>query len=312
MSTPVVLEVALNGVTKKAQNPAAPETHAEIAADALACFAEGAAIVHTHTLRPSPTPRACADDYLAAYRPVLARKPDAILYPTIGFGMEGRGRYDHAALLAEAGAIRQSVLDPGSVNLGASGADGWPAPMDFVYVNSPNDVRHMAEICRKHGLGPSIAIFEPGWLRVVLAMQRAGTLPAGALVKLYFAAGGYLPQAPPRGARSDAQPSAVEAVAEPSFSTPPIREAFEMYLAMLRGSGLRWAVAVLGGGIFDTPIAELAVQHGGHLRVGLEDYAGAKSNVDEVRKARDLCAKYGRPLATCAEAEQLLGIPPRA
>jgi uncharacterized protein (DUF849 family) len=294
MSTPVILEVALNGVTKKSQNGAAPETHAEIAADALACFAEGAAIVHTHTTRPSPTPRACADDYLAAYGKVLAAKPDAILYPTIGFGMEGRGRYDHAALLAEAGAIRQSVLDPGSVNLGASGADGWPAPMDFVYVNSPSDVRHMAEICRKHGLGPSIAIFEPGWLRVILAMQKAGTLPPGALVKLYFAGGGYLTSG------------------EPSFSTPPIPEAFEMYMAMLRGSGLNWAVAVLGGGIFDTPIAELAVQRGGHLRVGLEDHGGAKSNVDEVRKARELAEKYGRKLATCAEAARILGIPPRA
>jgi uncharacterized protein (DUF849 family) len=303
MSSPVVLEVALNGVTTKAQNPAAPETHAEIAADALACFAEGAAIVHTHTTRPSPTPEACAEDYLAAYRPVLAQKPDAILYPTIGFGMEGLGRYDHAARLAEAGAIRQSVLDPGSVNLGASGPDGLPLPMDFVYVNSPNDVRHMTELCRKHRLGPSIAIFEPGWLRVILAMHRAGSLPPGALVKLYFAAGGYL-QAPPGAASA--------AASEPSFSVPPIPEALEMYLAMLRGTSLAWAVAVLGGGIFDTPIAELAVARGGHLRVGLEDFAGAKSNVDEVRRAQALCEKHGRRLATCAEAGRLLGIPTRA
>jgi uncharacterized protein (DUF849 family) len=83
-------------------------------------------------------------------------------------------------------------------------------------------------------------------------------------------------------------------------------------MAMLRGSGLNWAVAVLGGGIFDTPIAELAVQRGGHLRVGLEDHAGAMSNVDEVRKAKALCEKHGRQLATCAEAEKLLGIPARA
>jgi 3-keto-5-aminohexanoate cleavage enzyme len=186
------------------------------------------------------------------------------------------------------------VLDPGSVNLGASGADGQPQPMDFVYVNSPNDVRYMTEICRKHGLGPSIAIFEPGWLRVILAMHRAGKLPAGALVKLYFAAGGYL------------------AGGEPSFSAPPIPEAFEMYMAMLRGTNLPWAVAVLGGAIFETPIAELAVKRGGHLRVGLEDFAGAKSNVDEVRRAKALCEKHGRRLATCAEATKLLGIPARA
>lgn len=312
MSTPVILEVALNGVTHKKQNPAAPETPAEIAADALACFAEGAAIVHTHTTRPSTTPQDCAEQYLAAYQLVLAQKPDAILYPTVGFGIDGSARFDHAAQLAAAGAIRCSVLDPGSVNLGVSGADGQPEPMDFVYVNSPNDVRHMTELCRKHGLGPSIAIFEPGFLRVILAMHRAGTLPPGALVKLYFAAGGYLPQAPRSGARSKAQPSEANAVAEPSFCAPPIPEAFEMYLAMLRGTHLPWAVAVLGGAIFETPIAELAVTRGGHLRVGLEDFAGAESNVDEVRRARALCEKHGRRLASCAEAEQLLGIPMRA
>ncbi|HEU4427583.1 MAG TPA: 3-keto-5-aminohexanoate cleavage protein, partial [Myxococcota bacterium] len=122
-------------------------------------------------------------------------------------------------------------------------------------------------------------------------------------------------QAPRRGARSEAkssEPSEVDAIAEPSFSTPPIPEAFEMYMAMLRGSGLSWAVAVLGGPIFETPIAELAVQRGGHLRVGLEDFAGAKSNLDEVRRARLLCEKHGRPLASCAEAEKLLGLPARA
>ena len=293
MTTPVILEVALNGVTKKKQNAAAPETPAEIAADALACFAAGAAIVHTHTTRPSATPQDCAEQYLAAYRLVLTEKPDAILYPTVGFGIDGTARFDHAAHLAEAGAIRCSVLDPGSVNLGASGADGQPQPMDFVYVNSPNDIRCMTEICRKHGLGPSIAIFEPGFLRVILAMHKAGTLPAGALVKLYFAAGGYL------------------SGGEPSFSAPPIPEAFELYLAMLRGTDLPWAVAVLGGPIFDTPIAELAVKHGGHLRVGLEDFGAAKSNLDEVQRAKELCEKHGRRLATCAEAGRLLGIPAR-
>ena len=291
MSTPVVLEVALNGITRKAQNPAAPETPAEIAADALACFAEGAAIVHTHATRPAPTPQDAAEQYLAAYRPVIAQKADAILYPTVAFGIDGTARFDHAALLADAGAIRCSLLDPGSVNLGAAGADGQPLPMDFVYVNTPNDVRHMTEICRKHGLGPSIAIFEPGFLRVILAMHRQRTLPAGALVKLYFAAGGYL------------------ASGEPSFGAPPIPEAFELYMAMLRGSDLPWAVAVLGGPIFETPIAELAVKRGGHLRVGLEDFGSAKSNVDEVRRAKALCEKHGRRLATCAEAEQLLGLP---
>jgi uncharacterized protein (DUF849 family) len=294
MSVSVVLEVASNGVTQPAQNPAVPREPREIAEDALACLAAGAAVIHTHTHEPALPPEAGAALYLEAYRPILAERPDALLYPTVAFGRTIEARYGHTARLAEAGAIRCAALDTGSVNLGASAPDGWPFPMDFVYTNSPNDIRFMAEVCRKHRLGPSVAVFEPGFLRVVLAAERAGALPPGTLVKLYFSAGGYLGSG------------------EPIFGAPPIREALEMYLAMLRGSRLPWAVAVIGGSLLETELARLAVERGGHLRVGLEDHFGAKSNVDEVRRARALCEELGRPLASCQEAEEILGLPPRS
>jgi uncharacterized protein (DUF849 family) len=295
MAIPVILEVAANGVTTRAQNPAVPREPKEIAEEALACFAAGAAVVHTHTHEPALPPAEGAALYLEAYRPVLARRPDALLYPTVAPGRTIEERYGHTALLAEAGAIRCGALDTGSVNLGAVTADGWPIPMDFVYTNSPNDIRFMAEVCRRHRLGPSVAVFEPGFLRVVLGAERKGALPPGTLVKLYFSAGGYLGSG------------------EPIFGAPPIVEALDLYLAMLKGSRLPWAVAVIGGSLFDSPIAQLAVERGGHLRVGLEDFFTARSNVDEVRRASELCKEFGRPLATCAEAERMLGLPkPRA
>jgi uncharacterized protein (DUF849 family) len=291
VSDPVILEVAANGVTSRAWNPAVPREPKEIAEDALACLAAGAAIVHTHTHQPALPPAEGAALYLEAYRPVLAKRPDALLYPTVAPGRTIEERYGHTALLAEAGAIRCGALDTGSVNLGAAAADGWPIAMDYVYTNSPNDIRAMAEVCRRHRLGPSVAVFEPGFLRVVLAAEKAGALPPGTLVKLYFSAGGYLGSG------------------EPIFGAPPIREALEMYLAMLRGSQLPWAVAVIGGSLLDGELARLAVERGGHLRVGIEDFFTAQSNVDEVRRARELCQEIGRPLASCAEAEQILGLP---
>jgi uncharacterized protein (DUF849 family) len=291
MSNPVILEVASNGVTSRVQNPAVPREPKEVAEDALACFAAGASVVHTHTHEPALPPAEGAALYLEAYRPVLAWKPDALLYPTVAPGRSIEERYGHTALLAEARAIRCGALDTGSVNLGAAAADGWPIAMDFVYTNSPNDIRYMAEVCRRHRLGPSVAVFEPGFLRVVLAAEKAGALPPGTLVKLYFSAGGYLGSG------------------EPVFGAPPIREALDMYLAMLRGSKLPWAVAVIGGSLLDSEIARLAVERGGHLRVGLEDFFTAKSNVDEVRRASALCRELGRPLASCAEAERMLGLP---
>jgi uncharacterized protein (DUF849 family) len=291
MSQPVILEVALNGVTTRVQNPAVPREPKEIAEDALACFAAGAAIVHTHTHEPALPPAGGAALYLEAYRPVLAARPDALLYPTVAPGRTIEERYGHTALLAKAGAIRCAALDTGSVNLGASLPDGWPLPMDYVYTNSPNDIRTMAGVCREHRLGPSVAVFEPGFLRVVLAAEKRGALPPGTLVKLYFSAGGYL------------------AGGEPCFGAPPIREALDMYLAMLRGSRLPWAVAVIGGSLLDSEIVHPALEHGGHLRVGLEDFFTAKSNADEVRRASELCRELGRPLATCAEAVRILGLP---
>jgi len=294
MAMPVILEVAANGITTRAQNPAVPREPKELAEDALACFAAGAAIVHTHTHEPALAPAEGAALYLDAYRPILAERPDALLYPTVAPGRTIEERYGHTALLAEAGAIRCAALDTGSVNLGAVLPDGWPIPMDYVYTNSPNDIRFMAELCRKHRLGPSVAVFEPGFLRVVLGAEKRGALPAGTLVKLYFSAGGYL------------------GGGEPIFGAPPIREALELYLAMLKGSKLPWAVAVIGGSLLDSEIAQLALGRGGHLRVGLEDFFTAKSNVDEVQRARALCERVGRPLATPTQAAALLGLPARA
>ena len=291
MSAPVVLEVALNGITRKEQCPRVPRSPAEIAEDSLACFAAGAAIVHTHTDRPALPPEQGAELYLEAYRPILAAKPDAILYPTVAPGRTIGERYDHTAHLARAGAIRCGALDTGSVNLGGSAPDGWPAPMDYVYSNSPNDIRYMGELCRKHGLGPSVAVFEPGFLRVVITAHKAGILPPGTLVKFYFSAQGFL--------------GGGDAI----FGCPPLPEALDMYLAMLRGVDLPWAVALIGGSVCDSAIAPLALARGGHLRIGLEDNVRAQSNLDEVRRARELAQRAGRELATCAEAEQILKLP---
>jgi len=55
MSEPVIIEVAVNGVTRKAENPHVPIEPDEIATDALACMAAGAAIVHNHIDGPTPS-----------------------------------------------------------------------------------------------------------------------------------------------------------------------------------------------------------------------------------------------------------------
>ncbi len=296
MSLPVVIEAAINGVTMPDRNPHVPRTAAEIAADAERCFAAGAAIVHSHNAEMAVDGARAAALYAEAWRPVLARRAEALFYPTVGFGGSIEEKYAHVPLLAAAGVLRIGLVDPGSVNLGGADEDGLPADVDFVYVNSYHDIRHEFGLCAGHGLGPSISIFEPGFLRAALAYQRAGRMPAGALVKLYFGGDhGYL-----GGAHTGL-----------SFGLPPTRPSLEAYLAMLEGSGLPWSVAVLGGDVIDSGLARLALERGGHLRVGLEDYGGPHTPVNEdlVRAAAALAAQVGRAPATCAEAARILGLP---
>jgi uncharacterized protein (DUF849 family) len=159
-----------------------------------------------------------------------------------------------------------------------------------VYANTFADIRYAFDLSDQHRLGPSIAVFEPGFLQVVLAYHEAGALPPGTLVKLYFAAGGYLT----RG--------------RPLWGVPPITEGLDLYLAMLAGTNIPWAVAVVGGDALASPVNRLALERGGHLRVGLEDDPDATDNRELVERAVALCAEVGRPVATLAETVDLLAL----
>jgi len=288
--TPVIIESALNGITSRRHNPHVPVSAAELAVAAIDCIDAGATVVHTHVKDPTARPEVRTEEYAECYRAVLAERPGTILYPTTGIGATVADRYAHVGMLAAEGLIRATFVDPGSVNLGGAGSDGLPPPIEYVYANPFADIRYAFDLAAQHRLGPSIALFEPGFLQVVLAYHEAGVLPAGTLVKLYFAAGGYL--TPGRAL----------------WGVPPIPEGLDLYLAMLGETGIPWAIAVVGGDALDFPITRLALERGGHLRVGLEDDPEATDNRALVARAADLCAEVGRPVATLAEAETILGL----
>jgi uncharacterized protein (DUF849 family) len=296
MSDPLIIEAALNGVTSKARNPHVPTAPEEIAADARACITAGAAIVHNHIDEFALPGPAAAERYLAGWRPVIAAVPDAILYPTVGFGGDTPSRAAHVE--PSAAVARMGVLDPGSVNLGGTGADGLPGGFEFVYQNTFADIRWTIDLLARLRLGPSISIFEPGFLRTALAYHRAGKLPAGSFVKLYFGGdGGYL-----GGAAGGA-----------TFGLPPTARALDAYLEMLEGTGLPWAVAVIGGDVVACGMGRLALDRGGHVRVGLEDYAGPRTptNAELVAEVVALARAAGRSIATPPDASRVLGLPDR-
>ncbi|MGH7894480.1 MAG: 3-keto-5-aminohexanoate cleavage protein [Candidatus Binatia bacterium] len=294
--TPVIIEAAVNGATPKSRNPHVPTAPDEIAREALACMRAGAAIVHNHIDDFSLGGVEAAERYLAGWRPVVRERPDAILYCTVALGGSIEARYAHVPPLGASGLMRMSVLDPGSVNLGSAGDDGLPGGFDFVYSHSYADVRYVVQQLEEHRLGPSISIFEPGFLRTALVYHRQRRLPRGAFVKLYFGGdASYL------GGGSSGV----------TFGLPPTAKALDAYLEMLDGCELPWAVAVIGGDVVACGLARTALERGGHVRVGLEDYAGARtpSNVELVEEVVAVAKRVGRPIASPAEAAKLLGLP---
>jgi uncharacterized protein (DUF849 family) len=292
-AAPVIIEVALNGGTPKRLAPRVPREPAEIVADAIACIDAGATIIHNHhddaVLAGSrihdPQP------YLDTWRAILAQRPTALLYPTLGGGAPGvriEDRYAHIVTLARAGVLAQGVVDTGSTNIGRLGPDGLPRPDEVVYLNTNRDGAYMVETCGALGIGLSISIFEPGFLRFILAWHRAGKLPVGSFVKFYFGAGSTL------------------------FGLPPTRAALLAYLDMLEGTGLPWLVSAQGGDVIACGLARTALELGGHLQVGLEPNPDReRSNLDLVREAVALCAAVGRPVADAADTARLLRLPPR-
>ena len=292
----VVIECAHNGVHSKRHAAQLPMTPDEIAADMIRCLDAGASICHAHDhIRPETTPAELERIVAGTYRKVLAEHPDALLYPATTWGGTLQERWSIHAGLASSGLIKTGYVDPGSTNLGVLDEDGVPAPTAFVYAHSYADIRWWFDECERLRLAPNLSIFEPGFLQAALAYERAGRLPAGAYARFYFGGGEYLTARPGPFA----------------FGMPPLLPCLGAYLAMLDRSELPWFVAVLAGDVVGSGMARWALEVGGHVRVGLEDAAGARdcSNAELVEEVVALAKEVGRRVATPAETAKLFGFP---
>ena len=294
---PVILECAINGSVTKATNPNSPETRAEHSAEINRCLDAGATIIHAHSNQPNEDTEIAAKFYIDAFSPVWKKHPHAVLYATANFDPKeitrthktwpGKIQYGPQRILAEAGLANMVLFDTGVIPVGVFGKDGFADPKTLFYYGFwPDDVAFVTKICADFGTGASISVFEPGWMKNVVAMARASTLPRGSKLNIYFGADFF------------------------STMAPAIPEALELYLKMMEGLDLKWSVGYMGEkSVMDTPLARLALEKGGSFRVGIEDFPTGLSNVEQIKRAKEIIDSVGRPVVTGAEAIEYLDIP---
>lgn len=293
--TPVVLECAINETGKK---PYEPETVQEHITEMTTLLDAGAAIAHNHSKQFDKDPNKAAQFYADVYRAVFKEHPHAIVYPTINLDLkvlreERRALATgeacaHHRVLAEQGLTNMVMLDTGVSAVSLLGEDGIANDEAYyIYQFWPDDIRFQRKTCTDFDCGAAVSVYEPGWMKNVVAMARAGTLPRGSKLNLFFGLDnvGSMP--------------------------PPIPEALELYLKMMEGLDLKWAVGcpLSEKSIMDTPLARMALERGGHLRVGLEDHTTGPTNLEQLERAKELVEAVGRRIITGSKAIEYLDIP---
>jgi uncharacterized protein (DUF849 family) len=267
------LEVALNGPWGRDLQPGIPVRTADIVEQGVACAREGAAIVHVHAYdEASGKQRDDADLYARIIEGIRAQV-DCIVYPTIPFGGEHTAQSRFAAIegLARRGLLEWAVVDPGSVNIA-----------EFVYANPYDHIRHGLALAAQHRFHPGYAIYEPGFVRLGAALAREAAVPQP--VYRFMFSEGF------------------------TFGFPPAAYALDAYQRLLadEAPGSPWMVAGLAVDIL--PLAGLAAERGGHVRVGLEDapLGSTRSNLEWVRAARRAIEGARRSVASAKEVRQAL------
>lgn len=288
----LIIDARLNEYTGRHPNPNVPFSPAEIARDAAACRGAGASIVHYHARDPQ-TGAPSSD--IALYADTARRirgACDALVMPTLGANtvVDLDARIGHIEAMAKEEATRADFapLDLASISLPIwSRGQAAVAGDDLVYHNSVGVLKRLAARARQAGAVPLAAIWNVGSLRLLEALVLTGVLPRRIFAELFLTEGGLIAGHPgtPRG---------LQALVD--F----VPQSFECH----------WAVACYGASNLE--LAQIAIEQGGHVAIGLGDYAypelagGQPTNAEVVAEVAAMARRAGRDLATPAEVRALL------
>jgi uncharacterized protein (DUF849 family) len=275
LTKPCIICVAITGsLPTKADNPAVPVTIAEQVESTQAAFEAGASIAHCHVRNDDQSPTSDPEKYARLKEGLEAHCPGMIIQLSTG----GRS----AAERERGGMI---PLRPDMCSL-AVGSNNFP---ERVYANPPDLVDWLAAEMKRYDVKPEIEAFDLSHIHQAVAMSRDGRI---------------------------AGPLYVQFVMGVKNAMPVDRDVFDYYVRTVQrlAPDAEWCGA--GIGRHQIELNEWCIAAGGHTRTGLEDNVRldrttlAPSNAALVGRCVDLCEKYDRPIASAAEARQILGLRP--
>jgi len=273
MSEPCIICVAITGsVPKKANNPAVPISISEQVESTHEAFEAGASIAHCHVRNEDETPTSDPEKFARLGEGLKKHCPGMIIQYSTG-GRSGSGR--------ERGGMLPLKPDMASLTVGSN---NFPTR---VYENSPDLVDWLASEMIKYDIKPEIEAFDLSHIFQAVKMSEDGRLK---------------------------KPLYVQFVMGVKNAMPVDKDVFDFYVKTLKrlAPDARWC----GAGIAQNQIVlnEWCIAAGGHARTGLEDNVRldkdrlAPSNAALVKRAVELCEKYERPVATWAQAREMLGL----
>ena len=274
MSDPCIICVAITGsLPRKEDNPAVPITIAEQVESAQEAFEAGASIVHAHVRNDDQSPTSDPERFARLKEGLEKHCPGMIIQFSTG-GRSGAGR--------ERGGMLPLKPDMASLTVGSN---NFPTR---VYENPPDLVDWLASEMLTHGVKPEIEAFDLSHIFQAARMAEDGRL---------------------------AGPLYVQFVMGVKNAMPVDRPSFDFFVATLKrlAPDALWCAA--GIGRHQIEVNEWCIAAGGHARTGLEDNVRldkatlAPSNAALVRRTAELCERYGRPVATAAQARAILGLP---
>ncbi|WP_299043178.1 3-keto-5-aminohexanoate cleavage protein [uncultured Tateyamaria sp.] len=273
MSAPCIICVAITGsVPQKSDNPAVPITVPEQIESTHAAFEAGASICHAHVRNDDGSPTSDPDKFALLKEGIEAHCPGMIVQLSTG-GRSGAGKMRGGML----------PLRPDMASLSV-GSNNFPTR---VYENPPDLVDWLASEMIAHDVKPEIEAFDLSHILHAAQMHARGQIKDTPYVQFVM------------GVKN---------------AMPADRHVFDFYVQTVQRlfPDAPWCAAGIGAN--QIVLNEWAVAAGGHARTGLEDNIRwdrqtlAPSNAALVERLAGICAKHDRPVATAAQAREILGL----